>query len=98
MIPTPPYIRWSFQDVDEQNRAIIHYRELQRDLAEQGVVLVEGLIVRLWEVDEDPDGNPALMVEDGVVSFNASLGYWVATHDPTSFRFEAFSEYPWRTG
>jgi hypothetical protein len=76
-----PKVFADFQNTDAQGRVRLNTTGTTRDLTTQQVSLREGLILQLYDHDEDGAGNPLELQVVGKVSFSQDEQCWVASVD-----------------
>jgi len=81
-----PHVYADFQNLDDQNRLRLTCAGTRSDLERQGIELREGLVLTFYADDADDEGRPDELRVEGVVSFDAGQGCWVAAVDWTALR------------
>jgi hypothetical protein len=75
---TYPKVFVDFNNADEQSRVYLTCIGILQDLNQQGIQLIDGLILLLYQED---------LVAEGTVEYDDEQGVWVAVVDWDNMRF-----------
>lgn len=78
----PPRIYVDFLKRDDEGRLRLVCFGTHNDIAQQGVVLQEGLEVLFYSDDEDDQGKPDDVEVVGKVTFDSANNEWLGIFDP----------------
>jgi hypothetical protein len=81
-----PRIYVDFQKTDDEGRLRLVCVGTRNDIAQQGVVLREGLQVLFYCDDVDDQENPDDLEVMGKVTFDSAQNEWLGIYDPSQFR------------
>lgn len=81
-----PRVEVDFNEYDRVAKQIPISRASLHEIEGRGIAPREGLLLQLYAADLDDDGNPAELVVDGRIQYDAQLGVWVACVNPETFR------------
>jgi hypothetical protein len=81
-----------FNEYDRVSREIPIPRASIEAIKRTGVPIRDGLQLGLYSADLDDAGNPADLVVDGRIHFDAEADLWVARVNPATFRHVACHE------
>lgn len=81
-----PLVSVDFMKTDPSGRILLTTVGTRRDLVRNGIVLEEGLLLHLCTDDVDEEGNPGVMLVDGVAHFDSQNDRWVASIDRSTIR------------
>jgi hypothetical protein len=85
-----PRIYVDFNKLDQNQSAILTCIGTLNDLESQGIVLREGLEVRIYMPDDvDERGDLDSLEVDAVVHYNAQLRCWVAAYDWDQLKYRS---------
>ena len=87
-----PLVQVDFNEYDCVSREIPIPRASIEAIERTGVSIRDGLLLGLYSADLDDAGNPADLVVDGRIHFDAEADLWVARVNPATFRHVARHE------
>ena len=81
-----PRVLVDFNEYDRVSKEIpISCRSIEA-IERAGIAVREGLLLELYSADLDDEGNPADLVVEGRIRFDAAADLWVACVNPATFR------------
>lgn len=87
-----PRVQVDFNEYDRVSKDIPLSRASIEIVERAGIAVRDGLLFQLYSPDLDDEGNPADLVVDGRIRFDAQAGLWMACVNPATFRHVAHRE------
>jgi len=73
----------------QEGQVVLDRSGTMLDLDQYGIVLREGLSLKLYMDDADDSGRPDNLIVDGVVHYDEEHKRWVAIYDPDAMKHES---------
>lgn len=83
------YIFVDFQKTDDVGRLRLNTIGARSDIERLGLVLSEGLAVKVYCDDADENGNEDNLIANGIIRRNTATGEWVVEVDEAAIQHES---------